>query len=198
MDRLFRGELACPQCGFDLAGLPDDHRCPECGFGYQRNAIREIVKDEILARNWASTHIILLSAVSSCLSLLAIVGSYTAPQATKFRGWWPRLVIIACVIGWYFHRLLTDPLDTSLNWRFRLSMVGWNFLLLMSFFWPSVLSQIALALLGILVFRYLGHGPRFPHIERSMNEQLLLRLRLWKRVGIVAAGLALLFVIAAW
>lgn len=198
METLFRGDLACPQCGFDLAGLPDDHRCPECGFGYQRDAIREIVIEEISSRNWLSTQIILLSAVSSCLSLFGIIGSYTAPQATGFRGWWPRSIIFVCVIGWYFYRRLIDPLDTSLNWRFGLSMVGWNFLLLMSFLWPSVLSHIALALLGILVLHFVNYQPRFPNIEGSMHEKLLQRLQLWKRVGFVAAGLALTFVIIAW
>ncbi|MCG3136178.1 MAG: hypothetical protein HJJLKODD_00003 [Phycisphaerae bacterium] len=24
----------CPQCGYDLRGLPADHRCPECGLAY--------------------------------------------------------------------------------------------------------------------------------------------------------------------
>jgi len=24
----------CPQCGYDLAGLPREHACPECGFEY--------------------------------------------------------------------------------------------------------------------------------------------------------------------
>ncbi|MCH8342539.1 MAG: hypothetical protein IH983_00950 [Planctomycetes bacterium] len=24
----------CPECGYDLATLPRDHRCPECGFEY--------------------------------------------------------------------------------------------------------------------------------------------------------------------
>lgn len=37
----------CPQCGYDLTGLPSEHNCPECGLAYdnqtrvwrQRNAI---------------------------------------------------------------------------------------------------------------------------------------------------------------
>lgn len=198
MQDYFRGELACPHCGFDLAGLPDDHRCPECGFGYQRDAIREIAKGEILSRNWLAAQIILLSTMSSCLSLLAIIGRYTAPQATGFRGWWPRRVIFLFVAGWYAYRWLSERMDSILDLRLRLSMFGWSFLLLMSFFWPSVLSHIALALLGILVLHYVNYQPRFPNIERSMNEELIRRLRRRKRGGFAAAGLALLLVIFAW
>jgi hypothetical protein len=28
------GDPVCPACGYDLTGLPADHRCPECGRGY--------------------------------------------------------------------------------------------------------------------------------------------------------------------
>lgn len=28
----------CPQCDYDLTGLPDEHTCPECGFVYDTHA----------------------------------------------------------------------------------------------------------------------------------------------------------------
>ena len=34
----------CPQCGYDLAGLPVKHACPECGYAYD--------KGDIVVRGW--------------------------------------------------------------------------------------------------------------------------------------------------
>jgi len=28
----------CPQCGYSLQGLPEDHACPECGLRYDRDS----------------------------------------------------------------------------------------------------------------------------------------------------------------
>lgn len=30
--------MNCPQCAYNLAGLPEEHVCPECGFEYDRHA----------------------------------------------------------------------------------------------------------------------------------------------------------------
>jgi len=40
MSRVARKVLClthCPQCGYDLAGLPRRHNCPECGFAYDES-----------------------------------------------------------------------------------------------------------------------------------------------------------------
>lgn len=31
--------MNCPACGYDLTGLPEEHRCPECGFVYDAHTI---------------------------------------------------------------------------------------------------------------------------------------------------------------
>lgn len=33
------GIRSCPNCGYDLSGLPAKHRCPECGFLYDPHAV---------------------------------------------------------------------------------------------------------------------------------------------------------------
>lgn len=39
------GVPACPQCGYDLTGIPES-RCPECGYGFEHRAIRDLVETE--------------------------------------------------------------------------------------------------------------------------------------------------------
>jgi len=33
--------LICPQCGYVLKGLPEEHRCPECGREYDLRHVRD-------------------------------------------------------------------------------------------------------------------------------------------------------------
>lgn len=40
-----RKEPFCIHCGYDLSGLPDNHRCPECGVPYDFKAIDEYRRD---------------------------------------------------------------------------------------------------------------------------------------------------------
>ena len=60
--------LRCPQCGYDLHGIPDV-RCPECGFRYDAEAIRTLAAAEYWIR-LNSSRMIMLHA--TCATALAI------------------------------------------------------------------------------------------------------------------------------
>jgi len=52
-----RGEPFCIHCGYDLVGLPDNHRCPECGRPYRFAMIDEYRRDpEAFIQRWKRRH----------------------------------------------------------------------------------------------------------------------------------------------
>ncbi len=58
----------CPQCGYDLHGLPDV-RCPECGFRYDAEAIRTLAAAEYWIRLNSSRMIILYALCAATLAI---------------------------------------------------------------------------------------------------------------------------------
>jgi len=74
MSELIISDPICPQCGYALTGLPDDHACPECGFQYQYAALRQLVRHEYWNRLTRSQDLVLYSwmAVAMVLPLLNV------------------------------------------------------------------------------------------------------------------------------
>ena len=60
----------CPQCGYDLAGLPVKHACPECGYAYD--------KGDIVVRGWKK-------GKTPSLIRILVIGALMA-LAFSFRG----------------------------------------------------------------------------------------------------------------
>ena len=65
----------CPDCGYDIAGLPPNHRCPECGFAYDESMLMLAVWPENVSRpkGWELPIYIILIGASGIagLALLA-------------------------------------------------------------------------------------------------------------------------------
>ncbi len=70
-------DLYCPQCGYNLRGIPED-RCPECGFGYDRGAIRSESISEAFNRYAASRNTIGYAGVplAACPPVLLAIGGH--------------------------------------------------------------------------------------------------------------------------
>ena len=45
------GWSMCERCGYDLRGLPEDHKCPECGQQYDLNKTRALWR--AMEMSWA-------------------------------------------------------------------------------------------------------------------------------------------------
>lgn len=60
--------LPCPQCGYDLHGLPEV-RCPECGFRYDAEAIRTLASAEYWIRLNCSRTIMLYATCATALAI---------------------------------------------------------------------------------------------------------------------------------
>lgn len=96
----------CPQCAYDLAGLPRRHRCPECGFEYDPSMFavygwtgkeRLSVAGRLLMGTWAER-------------LLAIL----------------IFIVLACGVGWDVYKFCkTGSVEISLSfWFFIIVIVG--------------------------------------------------------------------------
>lgn len=59
---------ACPNCRYDLKGLPSEHTCPECGIGYDEHCI--VIK--LKPVEWAYQRLT-LPIVMLCFTLYAIL-----------------------------------------------------------------------------------------------------------------------------
>ncbi len=71
----------CPQCGYDLGGLPREHACPECGFEYDaETCCLEVGRRKSRMQAWI--YIVLL--ILFLMSLLLAIGRGN-PFAVMFR-----------------------------------------------------------------------------------------------------------------
>jgi len=84
--------LACPQCGYDLHGIPDV-RCPECGFHYDAKALVWVATFDEAAR---------LAAARTLIARATVVAALTVPVGCPGVGFYGRVTIgllMACFLG---------------------------------------------------------------------------------------------------
>ncbi len=194
-DIVARESLCCPQCGFGLTGLPDDHRCPECGFGYQRDAILTLVRNELAARRGLAELVILFAAAATLLSLLPIAG--TADSSLLGRGGVVRVAGIVILAGVSVLRWFRNPDNESIYWQTRSAMIVWVLLVVLSLVAPNlVISGAALALLACLLAASL-HRPAYPCLAASVTPATNRSLRRLKFIGYAATAVAGVLLIAA-
>jgi hypothetical protein len=178
--------LHCLRCGYDLTGLPQDHRCPECGFGFQHEAIHRLALGYADFKLAAYIRVARLSIVAAVLALIS-----TSPRT---------LAIAPSVL----HVLLLGPLAAlgvaiycvrevrNTFWSFpRLTVVV--LMLAASGLVPNVVPAILLVL-SILVafaaaFEFTSQARRFPYARLSLDERWTQELRRYRR-GAWAAILA--------
>lgn len=60
--------LACPQCGYDLHGIPEV-RCPECGFRYDWAALRSLGASTAWMRLAVARRVVIKATIAGALVL---------------------------------------------------------------------------------------------------------------------------------
>ncbi len=159
----------CPECGYDLRGIPED-RCPECGFGFQRAAIRSLIGIEVAEELFAYRRAVLLGAFATgCVLLLT---------ATELLRWLllGALAVILCLLasgrsltGRSWFGLRTFGVLTLVP-VLLLAILGWPRLLWLAAFWA-----VAQALVGLL-----RTPPERHHASAVMSSEAALSLRRWR------------------
>ena len=59
---------ACPQCGYDLHGIPEI-RCPECGFRFDKAALRDLAEAAEYYRIAAARNVVIRTALALVLGM---------------------------------------------------------------------------------------------------------------------------------
>ena len=145
-------DLLCPQCGYDLRGIPEQ-RCPECGFGFDHAAIRVLTAWE----NWERDSAYRRTIVWAALAVALLVGPVL--RGSSLSGL-PRLVMIVApllaVLG--LKKVYTDPRPPALApdlWSGWLGVV----LVICSGYVLLLVDRLAAALAaGALVLAWLTWG----------------------------------------
>ena len=78
----------CPQCGYDLAGLPVKHACPECGYAYD--------KGDIVVRGWKkgkTPSLLRILAWGALMVLIIAPWRSTSPAPVLPSLWQPETVV---------------------------------------------------------------------------------------------------------
>lgn len=194
-DIVARESLCCPQCGFGLTGLPDDHRCPECGFGYQREAILTLVRNELAARRGLAELVILFAAAATLLALLPLSGK--ADPSLLLRGGLVRVGGILVIAAVAMIRVFRDPENEALYWQARAAMVAMGMLAILSALAPNlVLGLAGLCLFGALMAMLL-HTPAYPSLAASISATTRRSLRRLQFTGYAATAIAGVSLVAA-
>ncbi len=68
----------CPQCGYDLYGIPEI-RCPECGFGFDHAALRRLGRSAEWGRLSAARAVIVRSVIGACLAACVVTHALAGP-----------------------------------------------------------------------------------------------------------------------
>ena len=120
----------CPQCGYDLAGLPDKGQCPECGFEYDPDSLIVLYGWNGLGPGQSSP-----SMASGCASIVlygvlyGVLGaiSGTLARAVGAREWVVKSLLMGSVmLVWLTRKYLRRRTDSDPDAWKSLGVADWS------------------------------------------------------------------------
>ena len=173
-------ELFCPECGYDLAGIPED-RCPECGFGFQHAAIRSIARAQCGQRFDVYRRVARQSALAlGYLSLPAIM-----ILCGRNSIWWGDP--LSCGLSLVLLLFTLAPRGgRAAEWRLcaAVTLVLSPILAVAASFAPAIVWGVGVLWLALAALDWLRLPEGFPRAALSVNAESLRRLGRWR----IAAG----------
>ncbi len=166
-------DLYCPQCGYNLRGIPED-RCPECGFGYDRGAVRSESISEAFNRYAASRNAIGYAIFAVACSLAHLTSQSRWIQTT---GAALAFGVVVCAVLIPFTKTAGFR-----DWLPELSFFYWLLIPMALFLWGR--SDLALAGAGVGVvlgwITFLGHLSAKSLTAANLSEDLRLHLKRYR------------------
>lgn len=147
----------CPQCDYDLTGLPDEGRCPECGYTYTRSHVllhghRVVIK---------GTPMVGVSVALFCLAFICLTQGWLALSTTF-------VLAASLLLAWVlFQHIVVGqrvhaPVDLSLMVSVS-ALLLWNAFMWMR--WGSLIQSKLFFLAGVpllawAIYHRIVIGPR--------------------------------------
>jgi hypothetical protein len=177
--------IHCPCCGYDLSGLPADHRCPECGFGYQHRAVENLALGYADAKQRAYSRVARLCAAAAALNLVAVAPPTVMPGSAACLLF--VVPVAALALTAYWARDLRGVISTFPRVVVVVLVLALRGLV------PNIVPAILLAagtlLLALATFEHTAQARRYPYAKLSLEEEWLHELKRYRKgawAGIVA------------
>lgn len=180
----------CPVCGYDLHGLPADHRCPECGFAYTEEAIRSLAVDEAERRAAACRF-----AVEVCAWAVAIVIALALsaclfehfPQRGYLRQRSGMLLVVLVVVAGIWRVLLTISMEEL--WRIPLYLAASGAIALLAIQLGGAFNDLVLVVAAcVAVAAVVRHRPVYPHRDCYFTNEMRADISRWSKSVVLSIG----------
>ncbi|MCG3132083.1 MAG: hypothetical protein FLDDKLPJ_02893 [Phycisphaerae bacterium] len=174
-------ELRCPQCGYDLRGIPQE-RCPECGFGFDVAALRDVVLRAGLMLIDAYQTAARRGAWVIGLSLAVIVlCGGNGPGFLGLRAF-AGLVTTAALGLYYEHGSPANYRELLIDWGLPL------FLIAASRFSSELYELVQWAMVAEIGVTVATIRPAYPQLQSALDARMQVRLRNSRRAAIGLLG----------
>lgn len=186
--------LACPQCGYDLHGIPEE-RCPECGFGYDAAALRSMAATLEWTRLAVARVVITRGAIAIGLMMPSVC------DRVGVSGWTQFFVVAVTYVAAFSTWVIFSEAYQSLNDVPNLLTLFVAIAVAMEFF---LLDYPGLALLGGIVTLALAwlvrlrDWPALPPLENTGDKEVRHSCVRYSLGGTSVLVVASLLVLIAW